>query len=703
MLDATRRGTKTIVVDPRPTRAARQAGLWLRVRPGTDGALALGLLHEMIRNKWYDEPFVADWTEGFPALAERAAQYPPARVAEITWIDQRDIEKAARMFGTARTAALYTFIGATMGGNAVSTLRLMGFPPALKGVETDGSNRFLLPPNMRMARYYRYDKASEDVPQRATHRRHLSADRFPLLDGPTALTAPYPHPRQVIDAMLTGEPFPDRALWTDCNPLVSVEDSKTVLAALERLDLLVVSDIVMSPTAYLADYVLPVTTHLESDAVTEYSGLNMVAARVRAIEPVGEAREEGEVLLDVLTRMGYGDKLPVRTYQELLDYRLEPMGLSFERPKELGHVVTSDSSHKHLTGALRRDGRPGFNTPSGKVELTSRTLAAHGYDPLPDFAEPPMSPFSTPELAAAYPLILISGTRSLEYYSTLGTEIDKLRRRRPFPTIEVAPETARSLGLEEGSWALVESPSTPYGIRRKVALLEGMHLQVVNAEGLWYMPGEESLVEAVLSVGANVLTQLRDDVDPIIGGSTARCILCRLTPAEAPGSPASRASRADVRGLCHDGSLTEPAWPSNGRLAEHSEADEVDDDLEVGHLGGDREGIDGRLDGGQAGRATVPLVGVLGDEDAEVQGGDRRHADRRHARAERRRRTGPSSATGRPEAPRCRGPTGEQARRDDRVLSSRSVRSPICAIAHAAACGSPGRHGGRAELDARCM
>lgn len=525
VLDARRSGSKTIVVDPRPTKAADSADLWLRIRPGTDGALALGIIHEMIRNGWYNKPFVAEWTVGFTALAERAAQYPPERVAEITWIERSDIEEAARMFGTARTAALYTFIGATMGGNAVATLRLMGFLPALRGVDTKGNNCFLLPPKIRMSSYYKPDdESSKDQGSK----RYLSADRFPLLDGPTALTAPYPHPRQVVDAILTGEPFPIRALWTDCNPLVGLEDTWTTLAALKKLDLLIVTDITVSPTAYLADYVLPITTHLESDAITEYSGLNMVAARVRAIEPVGEAREEADIVLDVLRRMGYEKDLPVQTYRELLDYRLAPSGLSFEDLSDLGYLVAPDSREKFRSGKLRHDGLCGFNTPSGKVEFTSGVLSDYGYDPLPDFIEPPVSPFSTPEVAAEYPLILISGTRSLEYYSTLGIEIDKLRKRRPYPTIEMAPETAQAMGFNEGDWVLVEAPSTTHAIRRRVALLEGLHPRVVNAEGLWYMPGEDDLVEAVLSVGANVLTQLRDDVDPILGGSIARCVLCRL-------------------------------------------------------------------------------------------------------------------------------------------------------------------------------
>jgi anaerobic selenocysteine-containing dehydrogenase len=523
--DAQKKGARTIVVDPRPTRSAQEAELWLRVRPGSDAALALGLINVMIERGWYDREFIAQWTVGFDALAERAAHYPPERVAGLTWVPAGDIRKAAEIFGTAKTAAMYTFIGATMSGNAIATLRLMGFLPALAGhIDQPGGNRFLHPTAVRMPSYAGASKGSG---LNRNLDRQLSADKFPLLAGPEAITSAYPHPRQVIDAMLTGAPYPVRALWTDCNPLVSVEDTHTVLKALKSLDLLIVSDIFESPTAHIADYILPVTTHLESDAITEYSGINLVACRVRAMEPLGEAREEADVVLDVLKRMGYGGKLPVASYHELLDYRLQPIGMTFAEFKDAETFVAPDEPRKYVNGKQRRDGKPGFNTPSGKIEFVSATLAKFGYDPLPDFREPPLSPYSTPELARDYPLILVSGTRSIEFYSTLGIELPQLRRRRPWPVLEMSPETARELGVGEGEWVIIEAPTTDKSISRQVALIDGMDPRVVNAEGLWYMPGEDP-VEGLLRVGANVLTPLRDDVDPVIGGSIARCILCRV-------------------------------------------------------------------------------------------------------------------------------------------------------------------------------
>jgi anaerobic selenocysteine-containing dehydrogenase len=525
--DAVRRCCRTIVVDPRPTQAAREASLWLRVRPGTDAALALGIINVMIERGWVDREFVAEWTLGFDALAERAAQYPPRRVAEITWVPERDIVEAARLIGEAKRPALYTFIGATMGGNSVATLRAMGFIPALAGkIDRQGANGFLPPTGVRMPSYYGADPSLG----RSRHLEEmLSADKFPLFAGPKAVTAPYPHPRQVIDAMLTGKPYAVRALWTSCNPMVGLEDTYTTMRALSALDLLVVSELFETPTARLADYVLPMTTHLESDAIAEYSGLNMICARVRALEPRGEAREEGWAVIEVAKRMGCGDRLPVASYEELLDYRLQPLGITFAQLAERGTYLRPNEFEKYRSGRLRRDGKPGFNTPSGKIEFASGTLAAHGYDPVPDFVEPPLSPYSTPDIAREYPLVLVSGTRTVEFYSTLGIEVPQLLKRRPYPTLEVSPQTAARFGLKAGEWAEISAPTTDRTIVRRVALLEGMHPDVVNAEGLWYMPGEDPIA-GTLAVGANVLTPLRDDVDPVVGGSIARCILCRARP-----------------------------------------------------------------------------------------------------------------------------------------------------------------------------
>jgi anaerobic selenocysteine-containing dehydrogenase len=237
------------------------------------------------------------------------------------------------------------------------------------------------------------------------------------------------------------------------------------------------------------------------------------------------------MVLEVLRRMGRADDLPAQSYRELLDYRLEPLGITFDEFAEKGSVIGPDERLKYKTGKMRPDGEPGFNTPSGKIEFTSKKLEHYGYDPLPDFREPLYSPRGEDggrtEVSEDYPLVMVSGTRAVEYYSTLGISIPRLRKRRPWPGLEMAPETAAEYGLAEGDWAEISAPTTDKTIIRQVALVPGMHPRVVNAEGLWYMPGDDP-VEGTLKVGANVLTPLRDDLDPVMGGSTARCLLCRI-------------------------------------------------------------------------------------------------------------------------------------------------------------------------------
>ncbi len=524
VMDAQRKGARTIVIDPRPTESARKAYIWLRVRPGTDDALALGLIHVMISENLHNQAFIDEWTVGFDELRKRAEAYTPERVAEICWLEADDIRAAARLFGQAEHAALYTFIGATMGGNAISAIRLLGFLPALRGkLDEPGENGFNPPTGVRMPGYY---GDSLGIASNRDYTNQLSADRCPLLAGPNAITAPYPHPRQVIDAMLTDQPHPVRVLWTNCNPVVGLEDTELTISALKKLDLLIVSDIFVSPTAQLADYILPVTTHLESNAIAEYAGINMIAARSKVVEPRGEARDEAEVVLDVLRRLGYEDRLPAKNNDDMLDFRLTPLNMTFAEFAEMGSYESPNEPLKFKSGKQRKDGKPGFNTPSGKVEFTSGKLEQFGYDPLPNFQEPAYSPNSAE--AADYPLVLISGTRSIEYYSTMGIEVPRLRKRRPWPTVEMASETAEEYGLVEEDWVWIEAPTTTRRIKRKVAILKGMHPRVINAEGLWYMPETDDLIEAVYEVGANVLTALRDDVDPVCGGSIARCLICRI-------------------------------------------------------------------------------------------------------------------------------------------------------------------------------
>lgn len=514
---ARKRGADVIVMDPRPILAARRASLWLRVRPGTDAILALGMLHVILTEGLFDAAFVRQWTHGFDQLRDHVRPYTSEHVSQVTWVPAEDIVAAARMYARAKPAALFTFIGTIMGGNCIDTVRALGLLVAVTGnVDVRGGNRLHLPPPIRIGRYG--DLRSETL---------LGAEKFPLFSGPEAMVTPYAHPAHVIKAMLEGDPYPIRALWTDCNPVVAVENTGTIVAALKKLDLLVVSELFMTPTAHLADYVLPITMHLESDAITEYSGLPYVSARQKAMDPRGEAREEGEAVLEVLRRMGYADQLPADSHRGLLDYRLQPAGVDFDEFARRVVVRGQDVERKYERGLLRRDGQPGFDTPTGKIELFSTVLERYGYRPLPVHQEPYSNIRDPEELAREYPLIMISGTRSIHFYSTMGLEVERLRRTHPDPLLELSPECAELHGIQNGDWVWIESPWSSRRVRRKARVTAGMHERVVNAEGLWYLPGEDP-VESALAVGANTLTLLSDAFDPVVGGSMARCVPCRI-------------------------------------------------------------------------------------------------------------------------------------------------------------------------------
>ena len=520
-MPAKKTGMKLIVVDPRLSETAKEADIWVQLRPGTDGALALGMLNVMIREKLYDTDFVENWTHGFDVLSRHVDEYTPAKVAEITWVNEATIIEAARLIATNKPSAIFTFVGLNMGSNSIAVLRSLGLLLAITGnIDRVGSNFIKSSPRTETIR----------LPEELLERQ-MGADKFPLLSGPAAIF-PAPNPVDVINTIITGEPYPIKALLTGSNPVTALEDSKRALEALMKLELLVVFELFMTPTAEFADYVLPITWFLESDAIVEYAGLNFIASRKRVLQPRGEAREEGEVLLEILNSLGIVDKLPFSNYREYLDYRLRPLKLRFDEFTQVGYIVNPNIERKYEGGLLRADGKPGFNTPSGKVELYSTILEKYGYDPLPKYKEPVPSPYTTPDLFRDYPFIMITGARSLPFYHGLGLQIPGFRKLHPEPTLEINPQAAERLGISEGDRVAIEVPGKNDRVHRKAHIVKGLHNNVVCAEGHWYLPEEKHDQQKRLwDANINVLTSLRDDYDPVVGGSGCRCLLCRISRA----------------------------------------------------------------------------------------------------------------------------------------------------------------------------
>jgi anaerobic selenocysteine-containing dehydrogenase len=236
-----------------------------------------------------------------------------------------------------------------------------------------------------------------------------------------------------------------------------------------------------------------------------------------------DRKTDYEILRELGMRLGQDGKWPWKDLEEVYDYMLEPMGLSFKEFMDRdGFHFPPDKYRKHET--------IGFATATGKVELYSTVLEKLGYDPLPKYEEPFETPISRPDLVKDYPLMLITGGRFLPMYHSEHRQIDSVRRKHPYPLVQIHPDTAKELDINDGDWVWVESPRGT--IRMKCQLLEGIDPRVVHCEhGWWYpeLPGEEPWLHGVWESNVNVLTDDEPDhCNPISGGWPLRTALCRV-------------------------------------------------------------------------------------------------------------------------------------------------------------------------------
>jgi anaerobic selenocysteine-containing dehydrogenase len=529
---AVARGSKLIVVDPRKVGLAAKADHWLRVRPGTDAALALSLTHVMIANGWYDVDFVRDWTNAadeidgrsvWDMLASRCADYRPDVAAELTGVPASDIVAAARTLWEARPVAFYTWSGLEQHSGATQTMRAINVLYALTGsLDVPGGNVLFeaVPSNPIDGREF----LSKPRPPAA------GADDRPL--GPARFE------------FITGEDFYTAALDRRIKALVSFGgnmvmahgDSARGREALRRLDFFAQADLFMTPTAELADIVLPVTTPFESEALKigfEYSqeAQSLVQLRQPLVPPRGEARSDLQIVFDLATRLGLGEHFWGGDIEAAFRHQLAPSGLTLEelRANPAGVRVP-------LTTRYRKYADTGFATPSRKVELYSATLADHGYAPLPDFEEPLTSPRSRPDLADQYPLVL-SCAKSLFFCETQHRQVAGLRKSAPDPQLEIHPSTAAARGISAGEWVSLD---TPHGsVKARAKLNASLDPQVVFGQHGWWQACEELGLVGYPPYGpdsANLNLVLRQTPsDPISGSSPLRASVCDVAPLRAAG------------------------------------------------------------------------------------------------------------------------------------------------------------------------
>lgn len=520
--DAVRAGTPLVVVDPQPTELARQAACWLRLRPGTDGALALSLLHVLISEGLYDRAFVEQWTVGFPELARRCAQYPPERAEEITWVKAEDIRRAARLLASWKPMSLEWGCAVEQTPNSFQTCRAIYMIPALLG-SWDVPGGFVASKEIAPTVDPLFDRLSPELACKC-----LSGG-YPLNDG-TASPKMFAHPHETLEAMRTGRPYKIRALFSHANnSLISMPDARHVYDCLKELEFFVYMDFFMTPTAELADVVLPAALWPEVDSLfcmPEFGDQALLVMR-KAVQ-VGECKSDEDFFLELSRRMGldYG----ADSQEELLDGLLEEMarrrpeyrGMTFDRVKELGWLVPEREYYQYR--------KRGFATPSGKFELYSAAVRDAGGDPLPFWQEVPESPVSRPELAEAYPLVLTTGGRKQPYFISNGRQIRSLRRLAPFPLVSLHPDTAARYGIQEGDWVWIETPRGR--ITQKASLKPELDPRVVNCEMGWWYPEAGAPGYGWEESNANILTNGARPCDPFNGAYQLRALLCRISKNE---------------------------------------------------------------------------------------------------------------------------------------------------------------------------
>lgn len=542
---AQREGAKLIVIDPRRTPAAKESDVWLSIRPGTDGALALAWLNVIINEKLYDKEFVEKWTFGFDKLRARVQQYPPGRVAQITGIPEEKIVESARMYSTNRPGVIVW--GLTLdqiGRNSSPVLHAQCCLRAITGnLDVPGGEYMGWTGDIDKI-LHKGDMDCTDRLPREQRIKQLGADRFKLQAWPgwellaeqykkcyghglPAYPLTFASPMYVFDAIQTGKPYPVKAMIVQAdNTLLMAPNTKKVYRALKALSLLVVMDYWITPTAMLADYALPAAAWLERSDLEDYGGGavgNVLAVSEQVVPPLYDRHTDYEFWRGLALRLGLDDGFPWSlTLEELIDYRLKPAGLTMRDIQSMPIFVAPREFRKYE--------KQGFATPSGKVELYSSIFEKLGYDPLPNYEEPPESPISTPEVAKEYPLILSTSPRHLEAYHSEHRQIQSLRRLHPDPQVEINEDKAKELGINAGDWVYIETLRGR--IRMKARPTRDIPENVVMTEHSWWFPeepAEEPFLHGVWISNPNLLTiDNLDASDQMCGGWALRGLLCKV-------------------------------------------------------------------------------------------------------------------------------------------------------------------------------
>ena len=509
---AIKKAGKVIVVDPRRIGPAENADHWLQVRPGTEGALALAFIHVIIEEGLADRDFVDEYTVGFDQLEEHIRGYTPEWAETITRVRAEEIVQAARTFALNTPACLQWGNGIDMSLCSFQTARSMLTLMAITGnIDRPGGMVFWVPPKgvKPKSLLVNPEQGGQNFLPAGQADKMIGNRKFPF--------CPNTHTPTFWESVNRGEPYRVRGLWLiGTNPLVTGTQGLKIERALkEHLEFTVVSDIFMTPTAQLADIVLPAATWLEQDDVVYFHKIWCVLAR-RKVAQYEDARDDRDIIFDLAHLLELDGAFPWKNSEEYLEWVLKDSGLSFEEFCEQGILYGRMRYRKYED--------EGFQTPSGKIELFSRIMEHAGASPLPIYREPPFSTVAE-KPDHPFPLILMSGAKIMPFFHSELRQIDALRKENPDPLLEIHPDTAASLGIGEGDWIWAESPLNRAKLRAR--LFDGIAPDVVNAQHAWWFPEDNPPEYGWKKSNINLLYG-DDHFDPDNGSEPLKCYRCKV-------------------------------------------------------------------------------------------------------------------------------------------------------------------------------
>lgn len=554
--EAKKAGTKIITIDPRFTEEAAIADVWVPLRPGTDVALAMGMAHVIINEGLIDKEFIKNQTVGYDKLVERVKDYPPEKVAEICWITKDKVIEAGRTFGTYKPGCIMWGVACDqIGHNQVYLSHARTILRAITGnIDVPGANTLSGPvPKIRI----RGSMELNDSLSPTQKKKKIGAERFRFtswqcydliepklreywdhpegaLETEWLMDSPWP---LVIDAALTGKPYPIKALLCQSNnPVICYPGTQKAVEVLVsgKIELCVVNDFFLTPTASLSDYVLPAASHLEDDYcyIGMDSMMDLANFHQKVVEPLGERKPDLYLWRELGMRLGQEKYWPFKTTAEMWTYTMERLGITYEEIMEKdNHYIVPPLRFRKFEETDPKTGKPrGWATPTGKIEITCTVFEKLGYDPLPYHEESGESPYSTPELAKEYPIILTTGGRVKQFYHSEHRQLKSMRSMHPWPLLDVNPEWAYDNGIAEGDWVYIETPTGK--CKMKAHYNAGIHYKVVHAEHSWWYP--ESDMNLPYLGGAfdcninNVIPTDPDYFDRLSGAFVLRSVMCKV-------------------------------------------------------------------------------------------------------------------------------------------------------------------------------